>query len=56
MKLVSNYFSQIEGIAIFPIISILIFFTFFLIVGIRAFSIKKNEIEKLSRLPIDDNN
>lgn len=54
MKLVSHYFESVSGIEIYPIISFLIFFFFFLVVGLMVIRMDKNDIEELSNLPLDD--
>ena len=48
-----NYLTSIENVGIFPVISFLIFFLFFLVLGIYAFSADKNHMQKLSNLPFD---
>jgi len=46
----------ISGIEIYPIISLLIFFTFFVILFWWVFTAKKEYINKVSQLPLDNNN
>jgi hypothetical protein len=45
----------IAGVSIYPILSLLIFFTFFVVLGIWVFSYKKEKIEELSHIPLNDN-
>jgi hypothetical protein len=52
----SNYLSTIEGIGIFPLISLLIFISFFTAVLIWIFKADKNYIKKMEELPLDSNN
>lgn len=49
----SNYLSSIEGVSIYPIIALLLFFTVFLIVVIRVLRMKKSDAEKMGRMPLD---
>jgi cbb3-type cytochrome oxidase subunit 3 len=44
----------IAGVAIYPIMSLLIFFIFFVGLGIWVFSYKKEKIEELSQMPLKD--
>ena len=45
----------IDGIEIYPIISLSIFFTIFVVYVIYAFRFKKSKIDTLSQLPLEDN-
>jgi hypothetical protein len=45
---------SIEGIEIYPIISLLIFFTFFVLLFWWVFTAKKDYITKVSNLPLDN--
>ena len=47
MKIVSNLLENIEGIQIFYIIGLLIFFTFFIIILIRTLRMPNKEMEKI---------
>lgn len=50
-----NYLENITGVGIFPLISLLIFFLFFLTVCFYLFSLSKQHIEEVGRLPLNDN-
>lgn len=54
LKFVKNYMDSIEGIEIYPIISLLIFFTFFVLLFWWVFTAKKDYITKVSNLPLDN--
>lgn len=54
MKIVAHTLSNISGVAIYPIISLLIFFTFFLLVGYLVYRTPKSFAEEMSRFPLDD--
>ena len=51
---VKHNMETIAGVAIYPIMSILIFFIFFVGLGIWVFSYKKEKIEELSQMPLND--
>ena len=57
MRFVRPYLESIDGVATYPIISILIFFVLFLIVGIWVLRLDKKYVRKMSHFPIneDDN-
>jgi cbb3-type cytochrome oxidase subunit 3 len=44
----------IEGVEIFPILSLVIFFAFFVGLGIWVFSYKKEKITEMSQIPLND--
>jgi len=54
LKFVKNHMESITGIEIYPIISLLIFFTFFVILFWWVFTAKKDYITKVSNLPLDN--
>ncbi len=56
LKFVKNHMESIEGIATYPIISLLIFFVFFVLLFWWVFTAKKDYIKKVSELPLEDNN
>lgn len=45
---------SITGIEIYPMISLLIFFTFFVILFWWVFTAKKEHVKKLSQMPLDN--
>ncbi len=49
-----NYLETITGIAVFPFISLAIFFLFFTGVIIYALAIRKETIEELKQIPLDN--
>jgi cytochrome c oxidase cbb3-type subunit IV len=53
MRLVSHYFESISGIAIYPIISFLIFFFFFLAVTYLVIKMDKQRVEEMANMPLD---
>jgi len=52
---VSNYLSSIEGISIYPVITLIIFFGFFTLMFILTYKIDKKTLNKNSQLPLNDN-
>lgn len=54
LKFAKNYMDSIEGIEIFPIISLLIFFTFFVGLFYWVFTAKKEYINEVSDMPLDN--
>ena len=54
LKFIKGYVSSIDGIEIYPIISFIIFFVFFLAVMYFVISAKKSYIEELSNIPLED--
>lgn len=53
MKIVSHTLEQISGVEIYPIISLLLFFVFFIIVGYMVLTADKEHIEEMKNLPLD---
>ena len=51
-----NTMEKIDGVEIYPIVSLLLFFTFFILVGYLVLKTDKDYIEEMSNLPLDDNN
>jgi len=56
LKFVKGYMDSIEGIEIYPIISLIIFFTFFVVLFLWVFTAKKEYIKTVSNLPLDNQN
>lgn len=56
LKFVKNHMDSISGIEIYPIISLLIFFTFFVVLFWWVFTAKKDYIKKVSNIPLDNQN
>ncbi len=50
----STYLTQIHGVSIFPIISLVMFVVFFILVLFWMYRLDKNEIERIENLPFDD--
>ena len=52
---IKHNMETIAGVAIYPILSLLIFFFFFVGLGIWVVSYKKEKINELSQMPLNDN-
>jgi len=52
---IKHNMETIAGVEIYPIVSLLIFFTFFVGLGFWVFSYKKEKIQELSEIPFRDN-
>ncbi len=56
MKIVINTLEQIDGIEIYPIISLIIFFTVFAVTIYLALTADKSYIDEMKNMPFDNNN
>ncbi|OUS10758.1 cytochrome C oxidase subunit IV [Nonlabens dokdonensis] len=54
LKFVKGNLENIDGVEIYPIISLLIFFFFFTALFWWVFTAKKNHIEEVSNIPLSD--
>ncbi|MGH1387910.1 CcoQ/FixQ family Cbb3-type cytochrome c oxidase assembly chaperone [Kordia sp.] len=54
LKYVKNHLETITGIEIYPLISLVIFFTFFVVLFWWVFTAKKEYITKVSNIPLDN--
>jgi cytochrome c oxidase cbb3-type subunit 4 len=51
-----NYLESMTGIGIYPLVSFLIFFFFFLVVSIYLLRAGKTHFEEVSRIPLENEN
>ncbi len=56
LKYIKQHMASIIGIEIYPVISFLIFFLFFLAILIWVVKGNKNYFSKMSELPLEDGN
>ncbi len=49
-----HYFEQIDGVATMPLISLVIFFTFFLGLDLWVFRANKGYLSTMEALPLED--
>ena len=52
---IKHNMETIAGVAMYPILSLLIFFLFFVGLALWVFSYKKEKIDELSQIPLNDN-
>jgi cbb3-type cytochrome oxidase subunit 3 len=50
----SYYLEQISGVSIYPVISLVLFVTFFILVTLWIYSIDKDEIRRIENIPLED--
>ncbi len=55
LKFVKGHMESIEGIEIYPMISLLIFFIFFAVLFWWVFTAKKEHIKEVSNIPLETN-
>ncbi|MGS2739473.1 CcoQ/FixQ family Cbb3-type cytochrome c oxidase assembly chaperone [Sinomicrobium sp. M5D2P17] len=53
LKFVKDHMASIDGVAIYPIISLCIFFLFFLVLFWWVFTAKKDYIESVKQIPLE---
>ena len=51
--MIRNYLQSIEGVEIYPLISLVVFILFFVIMIIWMLKIDKNYIKEMEELPLD---
>jgi cytochrome c oxidase cbb3-type subunit 4 len=51
---IKHNMETIAGVAIFPVLSLLIFFSFFVGLAIWVISYKKDKIDEMSQIPLND--
>ncbi|SCY07558.1 CcoQ/FixQ family Cbb3-type cytochrome c oxidase assembly chaperone [Flavobacterium caeni] len=51
---IKHNMETISGVSIYPILSLLIFFLFFVTLGIWVFSYRKEKLAELSHMPINE--
>ncbi|SKD08341.1 Cbb3-type cytochrome oxidase component FixQ [Chitinophaga ginsengisegetis] len=49
-----NYLGSIAGISIYPMASLLLFTTFFVVASLWAFKADKKMVDHISRIPLDN--
>ncbi|NER17767.1 CcoQ/FixQ family Cbb3-type cytochrome c oxidase assembly chaperone [Spongiivirga citrea] len=54
MKFVKGALENIDGVSIYPIISLTIFFIFFTVLFLWVITAKKKHIEAVSNIPLED--
>ena len=54
LKFIKHNLEGIDGVSIYPIISLVLFFTVFTTMLIFVFRMKKSKIEDIKNLPLED--
>jgi cbb3-type cytochrome oxidase subunit 3 len=54
MNLIKEYLGTIAGVHVFAIIAMLIFLVTFLFMIYHTYSLRKDEVSRYSRLPLED--
>lgn len=54
--MLTDSFRNIFHVEIYALVGFLIFFTFFILISIQAFRMKKDEVDRLSSMPLDEVN
>jgi hypothetical protein len=55
MRILNQFIESIDGIEIFPIISLFIFMSIFGLTTYWALRLKKSDVKKMKEIPFDDN-
>jgi len=55
LKFIKHHLDTIEGVEIYPIISLLLFFIVFTTMLVIVLKIPKNSVDEISNLPLDNN-
>ncbi len=55
LKFIKNHMESMDGIATYPMISLIIFFVFFAVLFWWVITASKQHIKDMSELPLDDN-
>lgn len=56
LKFIKGHMESMEGIEIYPVISLLIFFIFFVLLFLWVFTAKKEYVDEVSKIPFETNN
>ena len=54
LKFIKHNFDGIDGVELYPIISLLLFFTVFITMIVFVYKLPKKTIEEKSQLPLDN--
>lgn len=54
LKFIKHHMTSIDGIEVYPVISFLIFFTFFILLFVYVIKIKNNYAAQMSNIPLTD--
>jgi len=54
LRFIKGNLESIDGVQIYPLISLLIFFVFFVVLFWWVYTAKKSHIEEVSNIPLDN--
>lgn len=54
MRYIKHYFESIAGIEIYPIISLVLFMLFFVLLTIYVLRLKKEDVQRMANVPLDN--
>ncbi len=54
LSFIKHHMTTIDGISIYPVISLVIFVLFFVALGIHTACMRKENIDHLGRLPLEE--
>jgi len=54
LKFIKQNLETIDGVSIYPIISLVIFFTVFVVMLFIVFKMRKSKLDELENLPLED--
>jgi len=52
--MISSYLSSLEGVSIYPIISLVLFFSFFVFMIFRVIKMDKSYLTKMGNVPLEN--
>jgi cytochrome c oxidase cbb3-type subunit 4 len=55
LKYIKHHMTEIDGIEIYPIISLIIFVGFFTLMGVRVWRMRSEDVQELKNYPLDQN-
>jgi cbb3-type cytochrome oxidase subunit 3 len=55
LRFIKHHLTGIDGVSIYPILSLLIFFIFFAVMLFLVFRMKRKDVDELSQIPFEAN-
>lgn len=56
IKSLKGIMGSIDGVEVYPIVSLLVFFVFFVVLGFYVYKMSKSHINEMKQAPLDDTN
>lgn len=53
IKSLKGIMGSIDGVEVYPIVSLMVFFVFFIVLGWYVFTVNKKHIDKMKQIPLD---